>query len=311
MSHRFCPFCGAPVQLGGNFCISCGKKIDHAQDWRATVPERLAVALGSQFSIIGELGRGGFAVVYSVRDAKRGGYLAVKVMRPDLMPSASTMERFRREAQFVSQLDHPNILPILFTGKDAGLVYYAMPRVRGPTLRERIDTGVPMAIEEARHVILQVAEGLHHAHGRAVVHRDVKPANIMLERGQAVRILDFGIAKALSAPGGGTITATGEIIGSAEYMSPEQATGSRAIDHRTDIYSLGVVAYELLTGAVPFGGTNFHDIMVKHVTDDVPALRATRPDVPATLAEAVMRCLAKDPADRWPDAAAAAAATGS
>lgn len=308
MSHRFCPFCGAPVQPGGNFCISCGKKIDHGQDWQATVPERLAAALGAQFSIIGELGRGGFAVVYSVRDAKRGGYLAVKVMRPDLMPSAGTMERFRREAQFVSQLDHSNILRILFTGKDAGLVYYGMPRVRGPTLRERVDTDGPAPPDEARHLIRQVAEGLHHAHEREVVHRDVKPANVMLERGRAVRILDFGIAKALSAPGGGTITATGEIIGSAEYMSPEQATGSRVIDHRTDIYSLGIVAYELLTGDVPFAGSNFHEIMIKHVTAELPDIRAKRPDVPAILADTVTRCLAKDPAERWPDAAAVAAA---
>ena len=310
MSRAVCAYCGTPVQPGGAFCIRCGERIERqtaGTDWRATVPERLAQALGSQFSIIGELGRGGFAVVYSVRDSRRAQYLAVKVMRPDLMPSASMMERFRREAQFVSQLDHPNILPVLFTGKEAGLVYYAMPRVRGPSLRARLDSDSRLPVEEARRIFQQIAAGLAHAHSREVIHRDIKPANIMLESGKVVRIVDFGIAKALSASAS-AITATGEIIGSAEYMSPEQAAGSRGLDPRCDIYSLGIVAYEMLIGEPPFRGASFHDVMVKHFSDPPPDPRALRPEVPSALAEAILRCLAKEPDDRWPKADRAAEA---
>ncbi|MFQ6044786.1 MAG: serine/threonine-protein kinase [Gemmatimonadales bacterium] len=290
--------------------MRCGARLGSGEkgaDWQATVPERLARALGSQFSVIGELGRGGFAVVYSVRDSKRGQYLAIKVMRPDLMPSGSMMERFRREAQFISQLDHPNILPVIFTGKEAGLVYYAMPRVRGPSLRGRLDAEGRLGVEEARRVFCEIAAGLGHAHEREVIHRDVKPANIMLENGKTVRIVDFGIAKAISSGTGG-LTATGEIIGSAEYMSPEQAGGKRDIDHRSDIYALGIVGYETLIGEPPFRGTSFHDVMVKHFSDPAPDPRELRPEVPHSLARAVLRCLAKEPGDRWATATEAAQA---
>lgn len=313
MTAFVCDECGAPTQPGGSFCMRCGAKLGSKQgraggrvaagsaDWQATVPERLARALGSQFSIIGELGRGGFAVVYSVRDSKRNTYLAVKVMRPDLMPSGSMMERFRREAQFVSQLDHRNILPVIFTGKEAGLVYYAMPRVRGPSLRERLDAEKRLPVEEARRIFREIAAGLGHAHEREVIHRDVKPANIMLDGGKTVRIVDFGIAKAISSGTGG-LTATGEIIGSAEYMSPEQASGKRDIDHRSDIYALGIVGYEMLSGEPPFRGTSFHDVMVKHIADPAPDPRELRPDVPPALARALLRCLAKEPRERWASA---------
>lgn len=298
---RTCQYCGTATHPGATFCTNCGERVARRTEWHATIPQRLQEALGPKFTVIGELGRGGFAVVYSVRDTKRGHYLAVKVMRPDLMPSKRMMERFRREAQFISQLDHPNILPVLFTGKDQGLVYYAMPRVRGPTLRERLDTDGALPVEDVRRIGAAIASGLAHAHERNVIHRDVKPANIMLEDGHNVRILDFGIAKALSAEGG-TLSVTGEIIGSAEYMSPEQATGSRTMDRRSDIYSLGVVLFEMVTGKPPYRGANFHDIMVQHVADPVPDPREVRPDAPETIAGAIMRALAKEPDARWADA---------
>ncbi|MGD2136342.1 MAG: serine/threonine-protein kinase [Gemmatimonadales bacterium] len=306
---RDCHSCGATLDTGARFCSHCGRRADDEVQWDATIGERLQRALGSGYSLIGELGRGGFAVVYSVRDVARGRYLAVKVMRPSLLTSSHLRERFRRETELASRLDHPNILPVVFTGKGQGLVYYAMPRVRGDTLRERIDREGPLAMEEAHRVFEQVARGLAHAHERSVAHRDVKPANILLDRQGTVGLVDFGIAKALAVKGG-TISITGEVVGTPEYMSPEQAEGKGNVDSRCDIYGLGVVGYEMLVGDVPYRGETVHDTLALHLNAPVPDVRARRAEVPPAFAAAIARCLAKKPRERWETADEAAAAAG-
>ena len=292
---------------GARFCPACGHQLVQPLRWDAPVPDRLAQALGPQYSVMGELGRGGFAVVYSVRDMRLSRYLAVKVMRPDLFAAPDVVERFRREARLVAHLDHPNILPVSFAGEAEGLVYYAMPRVKGTTLRDHLRTERQLPVGLAKHIFTEVAKGLHHAHAHAVVHRDVKPANIMLEQTGKVLLLDFGIAKALSADGASTTT-TGMVIGSAEYMAPEQAAGSRDLDARSDIYGLGVVGWEMLAGRVPFPGDGVQQLVVKQGVERAPDVRTARPDVPQPVAEAINQCLMRDPAARWPSAEAAAAA---
>ncbi|GBD32786.1 Serine/threonine-protein kinase PknB [bacterium HR33] len=301
-----CPRCGAAAAPDARFCHKCGTRLPVKASWDAPVPERLAAALGPDYTIVGELGRGGFAVVYSVKDLRVNRYLAVKVMRPDLVASPTTVERFRREAQYVAQLDHPNILPVAFAGEAAGLVYYAMPRVRGITLRERLRQSGRLEIAQALEIFGAVAEALDHAHRRGVVHRDIKPANIMLEQSGRVLVLDFGIAKALSADGG-SLSISGAIIGSAEYMSPEQASGSKNLDPRTDIYSLGVVGFEMLTGETPFEGDGMQQMLAKQVKE-APDVRQLRPETPGAFAHAISRCLMKDRRDRWPSALEAARA---
>lgn len=259
------------------------------------------------YTVLGELGRGGFAVVFSVRDQRLNRYLAVKVMRPELFPAPHARERFRREAEFVAHLDHPNILPVTFAGEGAGLAYFAMPRVRGETLERRLERDGALPIDVARGIFVDVAAGLAYAHDRGVVHRDVKPANILLDtRGKAL-LLDFGIAKGLSRDGG-TFSFTGAVIGTPEYMSPEQTKGSRFLDARSDIYAIGIVTFQMLTGTLPFTGSTPHQIAHKKVTSVAPNVRHFRPEIPATIAEVVARCLERDPARRWGAAADAARA---
>ncbi len=297
-----CPHCGVAAAPDSRFCSQCGTKLTPQADWDAPVPERLVQALGADYTVVGELGRGGFAVVYSVRDLRLNRYLAVKVMRPDLVASPQALERFRREARIAAGLDHPNILPVSFAGEGAGLVYYAMPRVKGQTLRERLRQDGALPVEEARHIFAEVGHGLHYAHQQGVVHRDVKPANIMLEHSGKVLVLDFGIAKALSADGS-TLTVSGVVIGSAEYMSPEQAEGSKDIDRRSDIYSLGVVGYEMLAGQTPMAGQDLSKMLAKRRAGAPPPdVRGKRQDTPPELARVLTRCMAPSRDARWPTA---------
>ncbi len=274
----------------------------------ATTSQRLREALGPDYQVLGELGRGGFAMVYSVRDRKRNVLLAVKVMRPDLMVSIP-LERFRREAEFGMKLDHPNILSVLFTGHRSGVAYYAMPRVVGKPLDKHLLACRPLSLSETSSILHDVALGLAHAHERGVVHRDIKPSNIMVETTGKALILDFGIAKALSADGG-SLSFSGEIIGSAQYMSPEQASDSKSIDQRADIYSWAVVGFEMLAGHPPFDGSSVREVMHKQLTADVPDVRDYRPDVPQRLAHALFRCMQKAPQDRWGSVLEAARAGG-
>jgi len=302
-----CPSCGTASAPDARFCAQCGARLAEAPRWDAPVPERLARALGSNYGIVGELGRGGFAVVYSVCDQRLNRYLAVKVMRPDLLASAQALGRFRREARIAASLDHRNILPVSFAGEAAGLVYYAMPRVRGQTLRERLRRDGALPVADALRVFAEVGRGLHYAHEHGVVHRDVKPANIMLEQTGKVLVLDFGIAKALSADGA-SLSLSGLVIGSMEYMSPEQAAGSRDIDPRSDIYSLGVVGYEMLAGRTPDWGDSSQPRLIRGANAPPPDVRAHRAETPASFAQAIARCMEWRREARWATAAEAVAA---
>src|SRR6195256_1832501 len=218
------------------------------------LPARLADALGDAYTIEGEIGRGGMGVVYRARDERLQRRVAIKVLPPELAFSSEIRARFTREAQTAARLSHPHIVPIHDVGEGQGIVYFVMGLIEGESLAARIRRRGRLPAEETRRIIRETADALSAAHALSVIHRDIKPDNILLEgtRGRVV-VTDFGIAKALSSTtGGATLTATGVAIGTPHYMSPEQAAGDREIDGRSDIYSLGVVAYQMLVGELPF-----------------------------------------------------------
>ena len=272
---------------------------------------RLAAALGPSYEVGTLLGRGGFAEVYAVRDLRLKRDLAVKVLRPDLVLTEALLERFRREAETVAALRHPNIIPIFDIGERDGLVYLVMPLIRGETLRARLQREERIEPAAARRLLHEAATALAAAHEAGIVHRDVKPDNIMLE-GRAARVLlmDFGIAKALDAGPelGAGLTQTGMALGTPHYMSPEQAFGERTIDGRSDQYSLAVVGYAMLTGQLPFPGDSVGMILKQQISDQATPLRTLVPDVPDDLADALDRAMRKDPDARFANAEEFAAA---
>lgn len=264
---------------------------------------RLAEALGDSYTIEGEVGRGGMGVVYRARDERLQRRVAIKVLPPELAYQQDIRERFTREAQTAARLSHPHIVPIHSVGEAQGLVYFVMGYVDGESVAARIRRKGQLPLEEARRIMMETADALSAAHAFSVIHRDIKPDNILLEgtRGR-VMVTDFGIAKALSATPQATLTGIGIAIGTPAFMSPEQAAGEREIDGRSDLYSLGVVTYQMLTGALPFNAPTVAGILMKQITEPAPDLRAKRPDAPEELAMAVARCLEKDPENRWPTA---------
>jgi len=261
---------------------------------------RLAEALGDAYTIEGEVGRGGMGVVYRARDERLQRRVAIKVLPPELAFQQDIRERFSREAQTAARLSHPHIVPIHSVGEGQGLVYFVMGYVDGESVATRIRRRGNLPVEEARRIMMETADALSAAHAFSVIHRDIKPDNILLEgtRGR-VMVTDFGIAKALSATSGATLTGIGVAIGTPAFMSPEQAAGERDIDGRSDLYSLGVVTYQMLTGALPFSAPSVAGILMKQITEPAPDLRVKRPDTPEDLALAVTRCLEKDPENRW------------
>jgi eukaryotic-like serine/threonine-protein kinase len=261
---------------------------------------RLAEALGDAYTIEGEIGRGGMGVVYRARDERLQRRVAIKVLPPELAFQRDIRERFTREAQTAARLSHPNIVPIHSVGEGAGLVYFVMGYVDGESVAARIRRRGKLPVEEARRIMKESADALSAAHALSIIHRDIKPDNILLEgtRGR-VMVTDFGIAKALSATSGATLTGAGVAIGTPAFMSPEQAAGEREIDGRSDVYSLGVVSYQMLTGELPFTAPTVAGILMKQITEPAPDIRLRRPDVPEDLALAVSRCLEKDPENRW------------
>jgi serine/threonine protein kinase len=264
---------------------------------------RLAEALGDAYTIEGEIGRGGMGVVYRARDERLQRRVAIKVLPPELAFQQDIRERFTREAQTAARLSHPHIVPIHSVGEGQGLVYFVMGYVDGESVAARIRRRGNLPVEEARRIMKETADALSAAHALSVIHRDIKPDNILLEgtRGR-VMVTDFGIAKALSAASGATLTGIGVAIGTPAFMSPEQAAGERDIDGRSDLYSLGIVTYQMLTGALPFNAPTVAGILMKQITESAPDLRSKRPDAPEDLALAVSRCLEKDPENRWPTA---------
>jgi hypothetical protein len=267
------------------------------------LPARLAEALGSAYTIEGEVGRGGMGVVYRARDERLQRRVAIKVLPPELAFQQDIRERFTREAQTAARLSHPHIVPIHTVGEGQGLVYFVMGYVDGESVAARIRRRGPLPVDEARRIMKETADALSAAHLLSVIHRDIKPDNILLEgtRGR-VMVTDFGIAKALSSTSGATLTGIGVAIGTPAFMSPEQAAGERDIDGRSDLYSLGVVTYQMLTGELPFSAPSVAGILMKQITEPAPDLRRKRPETPEDLALAVARCLEKDPENRWPTA---------
>ena len=260
--------------------------------------ERLRTALAGQYEVERELGAGGMATVYLARDRKHDRQVAVKVLRPELA-AALGPDRFPREIRIVAQLNHPHILGLHDSGEADGFLYFVMPLVEGESLRDRMERKREMSVGEAVNIIREVVDALAYAHSRGIVHRDIKPGNVLIA-GRHALVTDFGVAKAVSsaAINKDTLTTVGVALGTPTYMAPEQAMGEPGVDHRADIYSIGAMAYELLAGRPPFIGPTAQAVLVAHVTEAPQPLAGLRPTVPPALADLVMRCLAKDPKDR-------------
>ncbi len=259
--------------------------------------DRLTKALAARYRIEREAGHGGMAIVFLARDLRHDRPVAIKVLRPELAGVLGPA-RFLREIRLSASLTHPHILPMLDSGEADGLLYYTMPFVEGDTLRQRLEREKQLPLEDTLRIAREVAGALDHAHRQGVVHRDVKPENILFLAGHAV-VADFGIAQALEVAGSGTLTATGVILGTPAYLSPEQAAGGRALDPRTDQYALGCVVYEMLAGQPPFTGPTAESLMHQHLNVPARAVTELRPAVPAALAGTIARALAKNPADRF------------
>ncbi len=260
-------------------------------------PAALAAALTDRYRLERELGQGGMATVYLAEDLRHHRKVAVKVLRPELA-AALGPERFLREIETTANLRHPHILPLYDSGEGAGFLFYVMPFVEGESLRDRLQREKQLPIEDALQIAREVADALSYAHSRGVIHRDIKPENILLEAGHAM-VADFGIARAISAAGGDRLTETGLAIGTVQYMSPEQAAGEKDLDGRSDLYALGCVLYEMLAGQPPFTGATMESLVYQHLTVEPRAITQLRPAVPAEVAAALQRALAKTPADRF------------
>lgn len=259
--------------------------------------EQLQAALGTGYQLESELAGGGMSRVFVAVDRSLGRKVVVKVLPPDLAAGVNR-ERFRREIQVAAQLHHPHIVPLLSAGEQGDLLWYTMPFIDGESLRTALERKKPFGVREVTRIMHDVVDALAFAHARGVIHRDIKPGNI-LRQGSHALVTDFGVAKALSAalPISG-VTSAGIAIGTPAYMAPEQLAGDSAADHRIDIYAVGLLAYELLTGASPFTGPSPRETLAAQLTRDPKPLHEVSPEVPRGLSALVMRCLAKDPAAR-------------
>ena len=259
--------------------------------------ERLKVALAGRYQLERELGAGGMATVYLAEDPKHHRKVAVKVLRAELA-GALGPDRFNREIEIAAQLQHPHIVPVYDSGEADGFLYYVMPLVDGESLRARIKRDGPLPVHEAIRILREITDALAYAHQRGVVHRDIKPDNVMLS-GRHAAVTDFGVAKAVSAAGSETLTTVGVSLGTPTYMAPEQAVGESDIDNRADIYALGAVAYELFTGAPPFEKATAQAMLSAHVLEKPVDITVKRPGIPPGLGSLIMRCLEKDREARW------------
>ena len=265
--------------------------------------DRVVAALGEQYEVESEIGRGGMSVVYRARDRRLNRPVAIKVLPPELAFDPAIRARFTREAQTSAHLSHAHIVPIYDVGERDGIAWFVMTMVTGGSLATLIEREPRQQVDEVRRLLCECADALAYAHLRGVIHRDVKPDNILLDGNNGrVMVTDFGIARAVES--GTRLTVTGMAIGTPTYMSPEQALGEREIDGRSDIYSLGVLGYQMLTGRVPFSAGNSMALLLKHVSERAQPIVELRPDAPAGLREAIERAMMKSPEDRWPTAAA-------
>jgi len=258
-------------------------------------------AFTGTYEVEREIGKGGNARIFLAKDPS-GQRVALKILHPELLVSVAA-ERFLREIKLASRLNHPNIARILDSGERDWLVYYVMSYVEGATLREYLDTSQRLSIAETRRVACDLLDALAHAHAQGIIHRDVKPPNVVISAQGAI-LLDFGIARAVAASGTDQLTRSGIAVGTSTYMSPEQITAASNIDHRCDLYSVGCVLFECLTGQPPFYHRNEAVVLQLHLTQPAPDVRSLRADTPAELAQAISRALAKNPEDRWASAIA-------
>ncbi|HKH90291.1 MAG TPA: serine/threonine-protein kinase [Gemmatimonadaceae bacterium] len=265
--------------------------------------ERVAAALRHQYRIEDEIGRGGMAIVYRARDVRLERLVAIKVLPPELALDPALGARFTREAQTAAQLAHPHIVPIHDVGERDDIAYFVMSLIDGGNLAQRLAQQRRRPVDEVRRLLCETADALAYAHLRGVVHRDVKPDNILIDgQGGRAMVTDFGIARAIE--GDSRLTLTGVAVGTPTYMSPEQAVGERDLDGRSDIYSLGVIGYQMLTGRPPFSAGNSMALLLKHVSERPRPIAELRPEAPKPLCDAIERALKKAPEDRWPTAAA-------
>ena len=303
---RACPACHTPLPEAAQFCMHCGR----ATPTDPGVPPRTATtgmvevaqvkkALAGRYQVERVLGEGGMATVYLAHDQKHNRKVAVKVMRPELAATLGA-DRFLREVQVAAQLSHPHILPMHDSGESDGVLYYVMPYVEGETLKERIAKEGQLSVNDAMRLGREVAEALAYAHARGIIHRDIKPGNILLQSGHAL-VADFGIARALGDEGE-VLTKTGLAVGTPQYMAPEQATGEREVDGRADIYALGAVMYEMVAGEPPFTGPTARSIITRSLTEAPRSLTISRTGLSSAVDSAIMKALAKSPADRYANA---------
>ena len=260
----------------------------------------IGAVLSSRYRLDSKLGSGGMSTVYLARDETLERSVAVKVLHAAISDQPDQIERFRREARAVAQLSHPNIVAVIDAGEDAGHPYIVFEFVDGETLKDRIDRMERLPVDEAAAYAIEIGRGLAAAHARRLVHRDVKPQNVLIDREGRGKVTDFGIALSLESDG---LTKTGRVLGTTDYVSPEQAMG-KDVDARSDIYSLGVLLYEMLTGRVPFEAETLVGVAMKHVNQPMPDVQVSRPEVSSALAAVIERSTQKDPKDRYPDMAA-------
>jgi serine/threonine-protein kinase len=254
-------------------------------------------ALAPRYRVERQLGHGGMCYVYRARDDHGARDVAIKLLRPDL---AVTMlaDRFHREITTLGALQHPNILPVLDSGDAGGLLFYVMPFAPGGSLRERLDRDRRLDLGDTLRITQGIAAALDYAHGRNVLHRDIKPENVVFDAEDRALLCDFGVCRAITRAGGDRLSTSGMIVGTPHYMSPEQAAGTGDLDHRSDIYALACLVFEMLAGEPPFTGRTAQAIMAKHVSERPPSVRVVRPEVPARVEAGIGAALAKRPDDR-------------
>jgi serine/threonine protein kinase len=285
---RFCSVCGAD-QTGGGADAGTSGPVELLQ-------ARLQRLIRGKYDVKRLLGKGGMGAVFLAQDLTLEREVAIKVLPPDYSTDPQVIKRFQQEAKTAAKLDHPNIIPIYRVESEDGLNYFVMKYISGTSLEDVLETEHPLSYDYVQRILWEAACALGHAHSRGVVHRDVKPANIMFDHDGRVMLTDFGISKALQGASG--LTGTGMIIGTPHYMAPEQAKG-QPVDGRADQYSLGIVGYRLLAGTLPFSGDSVHTILYKHIFEEAPRVSSLRPGIPKYLTEPIQRALSKEASQRY------------